>query len=156
MALTKVPTQMMGAGAVLQVVQASTSTTTGTTSSSYVDATNLTAIITPSSSSSKILVLVDYNTYTQADNSITMGVRILRNGATAIWEDSVAHSNNVNANVAIGTRNSILKLDSPATTSAITYQVQIKRNSVAGTGYAVYLNGSAANISTITLMEIAG
>lgn len=145
-----------GAGAVLQVVQVSTSTQTGTTGSSYVNATNLAASITPSSSSSKILVLVDYSTYTQSDNSINMGVRVLRDGASAIWEDAAAHINNVNANVAIGTRNSILKLDSPATTNSVTYQVQIKRTSVAGTGYAVYINGNTANTSTITLVEIAG
>jgi hypothetical protein len=145
-----------GAGAVLQVVQASTSSQTSSTSNTYADATNLFASITPSSSTSKILVLVDYSAYVQTDNACQMGVRLMRNGSVVVWEDAFATMNNVNANVATGTRNCINKLDSPNTTGALTYKLQFKRSYIAGTGYAVYINGNTVNVSTITLMEIAG
>ena len=54
----KLPTAKLPAGSVLQVVQATTSTEVSTTSTSYVSA-GLSASITPTSSSNKILILVE-------------------------------------------------------------------------------------------------
>jgi hypothetical protein len=62
MALTKVQTGMLGSGAVLQVVNATYSTYTSSSSSTFAD-TGLTASITPSATSSKILVIVSYKTF---------------------------------------------------------------------------------------------
>jgi len=150
-----VNTALAGAGGVLQVVQALTGSNTSTTSSSYVDANGFTASITPTSTSSKILILLDASYYIQADNSTRGGIQIVRD-STAVYTDDNAIGNGVNANVAINARAIMAYLDSPATTSAITYKVQIKRNQTAGTSYAFQINALTSNKSTITLMEIAG
>jgi hypothetical protein len=149
-----IPAAALPAGTVLQVVQATTSTVTSTTTASFTDATNLAATITPSSSTNKILVLCDISVYIQADNATTGGVQIVR-GSTAIYTDTTAVRDNVNANVAFGTHIAFNYLDSPSTTSATTYKIQIQRTSTAGTSYAFQVNVSASSISSITLMEIA-
>ncbi len=149
-----VATARLPVGTVLQVVQATTSTTTSSTSASFTDATNLAATITPSSATNKILVLCDIAVFIQADNSTTGGVQIVR-GSTAIYTDTLAIRDNVNANVAFGSHIAFNYLDSPSTTSATTYKIQIQRTSTAGTSYAFSVNASSSNISSITLMEIA-
>jgi hypothetical protein len=141
-------------GKVLQVVQATTSTTTSTTSTSFADATGLTATITPSSATSRILVLCDISAYVQSDNAAAGGIRIVR-GATAVYTDTVAFRVSVNANVAIGTHNAFNYLDSPSTTSATTYKIQIVRTISVGISYGFAVNVSASDISSITLLEIA-
>ena len=144
------------AGSVLQVVQATSTTLTATTSATYADATGFTATITPISASSKILVLCDISYFIQADNSTVGGVQIVR-GATAIYTDNRYAVDNVNANVGLGGHGAFNYLDSPATTSATTYKIQIKRTSTAGTSYAFKINDTAStNISSITLIEVAG
>ena len=144
------------AGSVLQVVQATSTTSTATTSATYADATGFTATITPISASSKILVLCDISYYIQADNATVGGVQIVR-GATAIYTDNRYAVDNVNANVGLGGHGAFNYLDSPATTSATTYKIQIKRTSTAGTSYAFRINDTAStNISSITLIEVAG
>ena len=73
-------------GAVLQVVSASTTTRTSTTSTSFVDCTNVTASITPTSSSSKILVIVSIQGLylpSGGSNNDNIGVKLLR-GSTDI------------------------------------------------------------------------
>ena len=143
------------AGSVLQVVQATSTTLTATTSATYADATGFTATITQISASSKILVLCDISYYIQADNATVGGVQIVR-GATAIYTDNRYAVDNVNANVGLGGHGAFNYLDSPATTSATTYKIQIKRTSTAGTSYAFKINDTAStNISSITLIEVA-
>lgn len=91
----------------------------------------------------------------QADNATTLGVRIVRDG-TAVYTNEYFNVNNVNANVALYSRGSSNFLDSPATASAITYKVQMKRTTTAGISYAVAINASSSNnISSITVLEIA-
>lgn len=144
-----------GAGAVLQVLQSVTSTTTSSTSTSYADASNLSVTITPTSPTSKFLILCDLATFIQADNSTGLGIRLMRD-STAIYTNDYFAFNNVNANVGLYKHESYNYLDSPATASAITYKVQLKRTSSAGTSYAVAINASSSNnISSITVLEIA-
>jgi len=149
-----IPAAALPAGTVLQVVQATTSTNTSSTSASFTDATNLAATITPSSSTNKILVLCDISVYIQADNVTQGGVQIVR-GSTAVYTDTLAYRWSVNANVALGSHIAFNYLDSPATTSATTYKIQIQRTATAGTSYAFQVNAGGANISSITLLEIA-
>lgn len=137
------------AGSVLQVVSAATTTSTSTTSSSYVAVTNLTASITPSSTSSKILVLVNMNIYSNISG--TEGAfTIYRAGADLTAGAGFARGY-------IGTSDFIMQtpmmyLDSPSSTSSVTYAVYMKRTQGAGT-----LQVSLRNTTeTITLMEIAG
>ena len=130
-------------GAVLQVVSALDTGQISSTSTSYADA-NLAATITPTSTSSKILVLVSQTGFTSA--AMQPNFNIVR-GATQIVE---TYFQTQHAYQDFG-GNFLNYLDSPNTTSATTYKTQVKVNS--GT---MYLNWGATGQSTITLMEIAG
>jgi hypothetical protein len=156
-------------GHVLQVVQSTKTDTFSSSSTSYTDVTGLSASITPSSTSSKILVLVNFNaSVTATDN--WHAYQILR-GATAIHIGDTASSRTV-ASVgtalltATGSNNvienfSIGYLDSPSTTSATTYKLQGKVQS----GQSFVINRSDLDAdatygirtsSSIILMEVAG
>jgi hypothetical protein len=142
----------------LQVVSASTSTSTATTSGSYVDATGLTASITPSATSSKILVLVDLLLKTERDNYPNGLAQIVR-GSTAIYTGEAFTSNigsvSPNGSPKFVSRVPMIYLDSPNTTSSTTYKVQI---SIGATGIngTTTANGTlfGSAISSITLIEI--
>jgi hypothetical protein len=115
-------------GKVLQVVQGTTSTTFSTSSGTYADA-GLSLSITPSLASSKILI----HTYGLSACGGTGGTdtgggfAILRN-STFITNDSTVYSHYIfdagasNAEMAVPF--SACVLDSPSTTSAITYKLQ--------------------------------
>ena len=150
MSLTKVQSEMAGAGQVLQVVNATTSTLASTSSSTYVD-TNLTATITPKFATSKILVLVSqngvYKTSASASNSVNL--RLVRNGASmTAFAIAIGYTGTAVENIVTA---SICYLDSPATTSATTYKTQLASYSGVSAAY-VQAN---SDTSTITLMEIA-
>ena len=138
-----------GGGKVLQVVSTTTSTETSTTSTSYTDATNLTATITPSSTNSKILILmsigVDCTTAGLTDNGVKG--QIVR-ASTNIWTTDYFYGRNAST----GNRQSasIVYLDSPASTSALTYKFQFARFGGTATAVINYNGG----YSTITLLEI--
>ena len=137
-----------GAGAVLQVVNAINTTQVTTTSTSYVD-TGLTASITPSSASNRILVIVNQTITPGTSGSNTFAqVRLMR-GASQIWFD--ARVNGIGQYV--HTTPSCSVLDSPATTSSVTYRTQF----ATGTGiYSMEAQHADLRYSTITLVEIAG
>ncbi len=133
-------------GKVLQVVNGVLASESGTTSTSMVD-TNLTATITPSATSSKVLVMVGMN-FGMIGSTGGVGSRLMR-GSTSIRsasEKSDGHgsgeSSSHEAWIAFD------YLDSPNTTSATTYKMQFKTN-----GQVVYTSIDN-NVSTITLMEI--
>jgi hypothetical protein len=123
-----------GGGKVLQVVQGTTTTSVSITSSSYTD-TNLTASITPSSATSKILVLTtqQFVTTHTASSEAFSGYQLVR-GATAIqnWAPSGYESMGVRGSTAATTYAQLRMvistnyLDSPATTSSVTYKTQAK------------------------------
>jgi hypothetical protein len=136
-----------GGGKVLQVVQTSTTTQTTNTTTTYAD-TALTASITPSSASSKILVTVSQPLFAY---SATAGVggtfRIVR-GATTIV-DAIPNGEYQAPSSSTSEFQSVFSysyLDSPATTSSTTYKTQFKL----GQGDGVQV----ANRQTIILMEI--
>lgn len=141
-----------GGGKVLQVVAATNNTLATSTSSTFAD-TGLTATITPTLSSSKILVMVHQNGCGKGSSDTFMGVRLFR-GATNISElvrDGGADSDtNDNFFGSVSTA----YLDDPATTSATTYKTQFNSG---GNSSAVYVQSSLSGIaamSTIVLMEI--
>ena len=150
---TGVAKAALPAGSVLQVVQGTLSTNISTVSGTIAD-TGLTASITPRSTSSKILVLVNGSGYASALNSFAQ-INIVRDATTLIcFNDIFGYQN---AGAANGSMNTAY-LDSPATTSATTYKVQWRRDAGAGT---IYLNPTSAvsptaSTSTIILMEIQG
>ena len=153
-------------GHVIQVVSANYSTVVSITGSTYIDS-GLSASITPTSTSSKILVLVNQMMYHYATSSaqVLSGVRLLRDSTTILspYADS---SGPLEPYVEVGGgteiynafRHSINYLDTPATTSAITYKTQgALRNTGSGRTLLFQPSGATNNgTSTLTLMEIAG
>lgn len=144
-----------GGGKVLQVVQATYSTATTITSTSYTD-TGLTASITPSSASSKVLVLVTQPTFNTAlsgtPNPIGIKANIVR-GATQVYEANTSQE----VRFPSGTGNESVfvvfnanYLDSPSSTSSVTYKTQMAAKTASD--LAQPQRGSAT--STIILLEI--
>jgi len=138
------------AGSVLQVVNSDTTTQVAATSNSYVD-TGLTAAITPSSTSSKILVVVHQNGFRKEGADTYINMRLYR-AATSIQQLAVTTGYTAStATLELGTI-SASYLDSPNTTSATTYKTKYGNNTGNGT---VYLQANNV-VSTITLIEIKG
>ena len=146
------------AGNVIQVVQGTSNTETGITSGSATD-TGLSVSITPTSSSSKILVLVtqEYLSVSPSAATFFCGINIVRN-STTIYSGNrsngmgVVNGSGITQLVTLGIF-SMAYLDSPATTSSTTYKTQAF-NHTTGAGYAIYLQNNASP-SYITVMEIA-
>ena len=147
-------------GTVLQVVQTESSTQTIIQSTSYVDGANLNATITPSSASSKILVLCSVQVYVerQTNQPVVGNIRLVRE-STAIKDfgrvvglrAGVASDNFITAEC----QASLIYLDSPNTTSATTYKLQGAVSTTLNAG-GIYFNVGSTGVTTITLMEIAG
>jgi len=136
------------AGGVIQVVQNTYATQERSQTNTLVD-TGLNATITPTSSSNKILVFVQQSGCYK-DSSNTHGTIRLYRGTTFIQmiDNYFAYTNSTARN-GIGSVCGQF-LDSPATTSAITYKTQF--SSVANTAW-VYVQVQSET-STMTLMEI--
>ena len=148
---TRLPT-----GSVLQVVNGNTSTAvTSTTTDEWVD-TGITATITPTSASSKIMVMVNICGIFKSDSSVwnRMGIRLLRD-ATVIGIPSLANLYTATTLTLRVPGAMYSKLDSPATTSATTYKVQFQVEALSsGTGVSVQRDSNSGE-SQIFLMEIA-
>ncbi len=152
------------AGSVLQVVQSVYDTRDSTTSTSWVTFFN--ASITPTSSSSKILVMVSFSG-SHANNNSGL-VRVLRNSTPigggeggASYEQNVWFNIRTSNNYYVATY-AANHLDTPTTSSTITYNVQMQATG----GTVFYINRTISDsgaqsydspvASSITLMEIAG
>tara|TARA_R100001463_G_scaffold7362_2_gene23194 strand:+ start:3851 stop:4384 length:534 start_codon:yes stop_codon:yes gene_type:complete len=134
-----------GFGKIGQVVSGVNSTFATTTSSTYSD-TGLTQAITPSATSSKVLIIISASlgNITSAKNN---SARILR-GSTEIEEYSRVSFNSAGHS---DVQNSFVFLDSPSTTSSTTYKLQYKTDG----GTLRFNDNSISNpASTITLMEV--
>ena len=156
-------------GSVLQVVSVNKTDAFSTSSQSFVDITGFAATITPTSTSSKILVDVDYTGGSNGHASI----RLVR-GSTPIYIGTGATGIQLNIGVQFassGTLNhayqhskgTMKTVDSPSTTNAVTYKVQGAVPHSAS--YVLYCNRIHRNennkfigygASSITLTEIAG
>ena len=148
-------------GGIVQIVQADVKTQAVMTTTSFTDV-GLEATITPTSSSSKILVIYDMQlrVFIQTtDNSAA--IRVLR-GSTAIespsegadYEIGYNPVNVYNFGSSTSYRASAHILDSPSTTSATTYKIQGQmRNS--GSSNSVDFQDDSAYYSFLTLMEVS-
>jgi hypothetical protein len=151
------------AGAVLQVVSTTKTDTFSTSSTSFVDITGLSVSITPISSSNKVFVTVDVTGQGQAGTSIA-AFRLVRD-STVIDAGAAASARTLGFAAALPVDNncSITQganfLDSPSSTSSVTYKVQVTVR-----GGTAYVNRTTADgddpaivrtASTITVMEIA-
>jgi len=141
------------AGTVLQVVQGTLTTTTSTSSTSFVT-TNLSASITPSSATSKILAIVSMADCL-IDTASKNGCATLYRGATNLSPAGSAVTNGMAAlrseSGGIQANINFSYLDSPSTTSSTTYTVYFAILATAAT-FNINNIGTA---STIILMEIA-
>ena len=159
----------IAAAKMLNVVQTVKYDVFTTASTTYVDIPGLSATITPKSTSNKILIFVAFTT---SDSSYGVGTiypkyfNLCRNGSAIGIGD--ARGSNVSCSTGSGAvysanypsnSNWISWMDSPATTSAVTYNVQCRIiGSVTLSVGGSYSSGNAYNsstISTITLMEVA-
>ena len=155
-----------GGGGIIQVVSTTKTDAFVTTSTSFVDITGLSVSITPKFSTSKILVTYHTNAAME-DDGYRGGLRLMRD-STAIFVGD-ANGNRIQLSnhlvEATGTQQQFSysgqTLDSPATTSAVTYKVQaisldsgrqININRSYGDGNDA-LNGRTA--SSITVMEVS-
>jgi hypothetical protein len=156
-------------GKLLQVVQAIKTDTFSTSTASYTDITGLSVSITPSSTSSKILILAQIS-YSGEANLYAHG-RIVR-GSTSIFEGNSDGASRTESTVALSypssanatdksSNASIVYLDSPSTTSSTTYKIQV--NSASSQSFRINRTELDADgaytsrpTSSIIVMEIAG
>ena len=145
-----IPKAALPTGSVLQVVQSTYATSTSTTSSSFVDL-GLSATITPTSSSSKILAIACLSCIYKNGANSSVGVNIVRTSTEIVKfsENTLSYTAGTGAS---GVSATMTYLDSPATTSATTYKIQFKNGSATGTN--VTINDSNVT-STLTLLEIS-
>lgn len=146
-------------GKVLQVVQGTTTTSTTISSTTLTD-TSLSVSITPSANTSKILILVTQTLYLKRDAPATdvyARMAILRN-STAVFETNTINvagfdqGGTTSTSVVSRTYASFQYLDSPSTTSAITYKTQGNVHSTTNSGQVVFQESSGP--SQIICLEI--
>ena len=139
---------LRGAFRVLQVVSMETSVVVSNSTTTFV-ASGLTLSITPSSTTSKILVMSN-SAIAKTSGDANNGVQLrLRRGATVL-QNQVACLFTGTAIVNIGNSN-MMTLDSPNTTSATTYDVQFANFTAA----AAADHNANNSTSSIVLMEIS-
>jgi hypothetical protein len=150
-----IPASKIGTGALLQVTQTILNSTYSVNSTSLT-ATGFIGSITPQFSNSKILVSINGGQWRYTPGAgQEMQVKIYRSigggayspTANDLQEILIPTTTNI-----IGIPHSIAYLDSPATTSAVSYQPYLLTTGVATTAYF----NLASVYVTMTLMEIAG
>ena len=138
-----------GVGKIGQVIYGTFSTATNTSSTSYVD-TGLNANITPSATSSKVLVMAKiHGMWNNGGAGRAMLFKILRD--TTEIQNPVLTANFI-GNVAgslIGATCAMDFLDSPSSISALNYKIQFRANNAAQNT----INANS-DISSITLIEV--
>ena len=145
-------------GKVLQQQFANFNTSGSTTSTSYV-ATHITDTITPSSSSSKIMITAQIPIFVKASQS-SGGANWFARGHVALYRDSTQFIDNTSMGGSGYTTSSYNYghvegyatwswLDSPSTSSAVEYKIYVKLSTLQGTGQVEY-----SGVSSISLMEM--
>jgi hypothetical protein len=137
-------------GTVLQVVNSTTNSQTLTGSSSFTD-TNLSATITPKSTTSKILVIANQNGLYKTGSNTRIQLKLFRSTTEILNFEGYAAMTASSADNGVGS-SSVTYLDSPSTTSAVTYKTQFAST---GNTANVYVQAGGSS-SSMTLMEIAG
>lgn len=155
---------LRGAFRVLQVVQTVKTDTFTTTSNTFVDITGLSVSITPQSTTSKVLCFFDIKT-NSSNGAATYAIRVMR-GSTAIYIGDAA-GNRIRSSFATAANTVDLMsqgfgmvLDSPSTTSATTYKLQLTTNTASnifvGRTGSDPDSGNGFRIATsITAMEVS-
>ena len=154
-----------GFGKVLQVVQAVKSDTFSSSAASWTDVTGLSVSITPASTSNKVLIIPSIQSSSSGGGN---AFAIDRDGTRLAVPATVGNrlSGTFPAGLQLGSAEiattSLVYLDSPSSTSSVTYKIQVNCNS-GGTQYVNFnYDDATATInyirvsSSITVMEIAG
>jgi len=145
------------AGSVLQVVSTTKTDPFTTPSATFVDVTGLSATITPRSTSSKILVIAQVHIQNDSGSGF-WAMNLVRNstnlaqGAGGAVNNQTAWSQGVTS--LFQSHVPIVNLDSPSTTSPVTYKIQVNRAAAGNTEVNGTTDSSAS--SSITLLEVAG
>jgi hypothetical protein len=142
-----------GGGKVLQVVQGTTTTSTTSATTTFID-TTLTATITPTSATSKVLVFVSQGVLVDRQSSSNMSkLKIVRDSTDVLQTDRAAGANaggvgsmGLSANVCLN------YLDTPATTSATVYKTMGATEVANASGQAIFQEANRPSV--IILMEI--
>ena len=164
----KTGTFLVGSG-IIQVVQTTKTDTFEVAGTTYTDVTGMSVAITPASSSNKILVLL--NVHYSGGVSAHPGILLMRDstyifrGDTAASRERVTIGGEDSDDVSSGNltmdSSSACYLDSPSTTSSITYKIQLRGRDGYGSGF---INRTANDtddghsgkraVSSITVMEV--
>ena len=142
-----------GGGKVLQVVQGTLTSNFSTTSTSYVDS-GLTVSITPSATTSKVMVIVSFGGKIDLSGTGTSnGAQyIILRGSTQLQRHPIGYNSMASAsNSEFMAPGNFSYLDSPSTTSSTTYKVQVQAFASTNTAYVL---GSSTQIASIVAMEI--
>ena len=145
-----------GGGKILQVVQGHITSSVTINSDTFTDIVS--ASITPSATSSKVLCLVNFHPKTNGSTAqFLFSAKVLRDSTTIVNDNEMFQANNdFTANVQMC---SYSILDEPSSTSSLTYKLQARRNASA-TGRVMYFEASSSSSGnywkthTITLMEV--
>lgn len=141
------PSAQLPSDSILQIVNFTTTETTSTTSTNYVN-TALASSITPSSASSKILILVSAASLRSLSSTVEASARLYRGDVSGTLLGSTEIGSSYSATNDTRTTFSAVYLDSPATTSSVPYTIGIRSLSP-NTCELRYLQ-------SMILMEIAG
>tara|TARA_B100000902_G_scaffold294139_1_gene280756 strand:- start:56 stop:583 length:528 start_codon:yes stop_codon:yes gene_type:complete len=156
-----------GGGGIIQVVElVKSDVVSASPGTTFADISGMAATITPTSSTSKVLVSVAIN----CSATDIVGLNLLRGSTNILQGDAVSGKTQVSAAIYSGSQSNgsnyyggrpinFSKLDSPNTTSAVTYKIQWQGSSV----ITLYLNRNMYDAaqyafrtaSTITLMEVS-
>lgn len=160
----RVPAASVNLGGVVQVVSTTKTDTFSTSSSSFTDITGVSVSITPSSASSRIMVFALVYVGGPVSDSGQAMTRLMRDSTAIAIGDASGSRTQAGSESGFATTFYMAPavhtfLDSPATTSAVTYKVQMR---VTGSTFFVNRTGADADatfesrvVSTITVMEIA-
>ena len=140
------------AGQVIQVLTATDSTQRSITGTSFITGSNtLSVTITPSSASNKIFIICSFSVAspTSENNPNSTAFATIYKGSSNLVANNLSATNNEGRNSLV----CITYLDSPATTSATTYQLRLKNQDP---NYdTLYLNSGSVT-GSITCFEIKG
>ena len=148
---------IMPAGITLQTLEGFTYTRATSTSATFVDS-GVSVAITPKFSTSKVLIICKHTFETNSSTSVRAGLRLLRDTTNiAELDNMIGYNYNTGENHVTGGTGVGLVLDSPNTTSTITYKSQFNNNSASGTVYCNADDSSSYERSrgSIIVMEIA-
>jgi hypothetical protein len=145
-----------GGGKVLQVVSATTTTDTSITSTSFTD-TTITATITPSSATSKVLILVTAGVFASRTATSNLNNAQIVRGVTVVTDfGNQGFFNGLGIGGATSTERHDIKafhfLDSPSSTSSLVYKVQGRVTTAANSNTIRFQPDST--LSSILLLEI--